>query len=105
MLYQENQFLVFLFAFLVGGGAGLLWVISSLCCAKIKSKIILGIKDAVCVILIGALMFFSVLSFNYGEVRAYIVVGYFLGFYLVIKISKLILAKFFLKLYNFNNNM
>ena len=103
MIYQENQFLIFLFTFLVGGGASLLWVISSLCCAKIKSKIILGIKDAVCMVLIGALMFISILSFNYGEVRAYIVVGYFLGFYLVMKISKLILAKFSLKLYNFNN--
>ncbi len=103
MLYQENQFLIFLFTFLVGGGACVLWGMLNLCFSRIKSKIILGIKDAVCMILIGALMFVSILFFNYGEVRAYIVVGYFLGFYLVMKTYKFILAKFSLKLYNFNN--
>lgn len=103
MIYQENQFLIFLFTFLVGGGASFLWVMLGLCFAKIKSKIILGIKDAVSMVLIAGLMFVSILLFNYGEVRAYIVVGYFLGFYLVMKISKLILAKFSLKLYNFIN--
>jgi hypothetical protein len=82
MLYETlRQGVVFLFLFYFGLLGGILYEWSMMLKSPIKNKAIHIVFDVVFCALLFVVFFFAVQSANYGEIRAFLVISFFFGFF------------------------
>ena len=75
-------------------------IVFNLATSKVSNKILLGVKDALFMIVLFVGLIVSIVMINNGVLRYYIVLAYFLGIFIANRFYNLLLAKFFQKLYN-----
>ncbi len=100
MFVTKNQIFIFIVCLSFGGTFGTLLGFSSLAKKKFDNIFIGALGDTLIFALIA--LCFAVFSFkmNFPNLRAYMILGVFLGIYIYFKSFNIILAKFAQKLYN-----
>ena len=100
MNVSKNQFYIFLICVAIGVLFGIIFMLGSLFDKKIKIKKIIAIKD-IFLFIIGVLLFvFISFYYNFPSIRAYMIIGFFVGFILHNKSLGIFLAKLIKKIYN-----
>jgi len=102
MLYETlKQGVIFLSMLYFGLVGGVFYEIKSLCFSPLeKSTVLTIILDSVFFVILALLFFVAVQFTNYGEIRFFLLLSFFLGFFLERITIGSMLAKFFKVLYN-----
>ena len=100
MFVTKNQFFIFLACVAFGAVSGTLFSLLRLLTIKIKKKIVKAVFDCVFFIISACGMIAYSFYLNFPSVRAYMIVGDFLGLFLYVKSFHLTLAKVLKMTYN-----
>lgn len=100
MFVTKNQFYVFLACIAYGAVSGIVFSLFRLLTIKLNKKVIKTVFDGVFFLLFGFGMVVYSFYLNFPSIRAYMIVGDFLGLFLYIKSFHISLAKAIKMAYN-----
>ena len=100
MFVSKNQFYIFIACFLFGAICGLIFGATSIFSRLIKNKFFCFFSDIISISAFAVL--FSIYSYkmNFSNLRAYMLLGVFIGFICYVKSFHIILANLLKKFYN-----
>lgn len=100
MFVTQNQFYVFIACLAFGGATGIIFTLFSIFKFGIKNKYLKCLPDFFAFIIVSALYCVYSHTLKFPSVRAYMIIGVFIGITLYFKSFYIVLAKYIEMLYN-----